>query len=87
MILGLRPSSSANLSASSLAFLNDSLSDDSEEYTPEILRITALYLPKTFSNANDISPSVARFRAASMERANKLPSPLIADCDKASNAF
>ena len=54
---GRRPSSFANLSANSRAVLKVSSLAISIEYTPEIERMVALYLPKTFSHAVEISPS------------------------------
>ena len=40
-----------------------------------MVRISALWRPNTSSMASDISPTVARARAASMQRASRLPSP------------
>ena len=44
-------------------------------YTPEMLRISARCRPNTSSMAGDISPTVARARAASMHSASRLASP------------
>ena len=46
-------------------------------YTPEMVRIWAVWRPKTTSRASLISPTVAPARAASTARANRLsPSPV-----------
>jgi hypothetical protein len=44
-------------------------------YTPEIVRISARWRPKTSSSASEISPTVALARAASTASASRLPSP------------
>ena len=83
MILGLRPSNSANLFASSLAFAKDKSFLISLLYTPLNDLIWALYLPKATSNASLISPRVALCLAAITAKSSKFSVPDLAACVKA----
>ena len=60
---------------------------DSDEYIPEIERITAVYLPAAFSTAIDISPNVALFFAASTDNSSKLALPELHDAVIVSSAL
>ena len=84
---GRRPSNSANLLASSLAFSNDGSFFISLLYTPLNDLICALCLPYTFSKASLISPKVALSRAALIAKSNKFFSPDWADFVNFNNAL
>ena len=82
---GRRPCSSSNCSTSAWASWTVSSSPASALYTPPMVRIWAVYRPKTSSIAADISPTVAIARAASIASASRLVSSVPSEPERAAS--